>query len=88
MGLVGAASEMPSFIFNLIVVLVFTIHFLGCFWIYLGKTVEDSWLYEEVCKKNCDYKMKFENGTIMTDKNGTEIIMWYKNETDGRIQID
>jgi hypothetical protein len=44
MGLVGAASEKPSFIFNLVVILIFSIHFLGCFWIYLGKTIEDSWL--------------------------------------------
>lgn len=54
MGLVGAASEKPSFIFNLIVILIFTIHFLGCFWIYLGKTVEDSWLYEDICNPTVD----------------------------------
>lgn len=88
MGLVGAASEKPSFIFNLIVILIFTIHFLGCFWIYLGKTVNDSWLYEDVCEKNCAYLVKHDNGTVFKDANGDTITRYYKNETDGRIQID
>lgn len=61
MGLVGAASEKPSFIFNLIVILIFTIHFLGCFWIYLGKTVNDSWLYEDICTKDCAKGAKIES---------------------------
>lgn len=92
MGLVGAASEKPSFIFNLIVILIFTIHFLGCFWIYLGKTVEDSWLYELYCtdedfaKGNCqrDYTI-----TTVDDK-GADVVkkLQRKSESDGRITLN
>lgn len=92
MGLVGAASEKPSFIFNLIVILIFTIHFLGCFWIYLGKTVEDSWLYEKYCTdedfaaKKCE---RFYEITLV-DENGEDVVktLKRKKETDGRIAVN
>ena len=44
MGFNSAATEKMAYIFNLNLILFSAIHILACMWIYLGKTVENSWI--------------------------------------------
>lgn len=46
MGLNKGNVEKTSFIINLIINMFSAIHILGCAWIFLGKTIACSWLYQ------------------------------------------
>lgn len=49
MNLTKSSVEKTSYSFNLIIYMFSAIHILGCSWIYIGKTVECSWI-----KGGCD----------------------------------
>lgn len=49
MNLTKSSVEKTSYSFNLIIYMFSAIHILGCTWIYIGKTVECSWI-----KGGCD----------------------------------